>query len=735
MGDESGTPQQVERDAAADQLPETDFVGRLIEGRYKVRARVARGGFATVYVATDRRLGRDVVVKVMHPYLAEGQAGAEFVPRFRREARNAARLAHPGTVAIIDQGVEDNLPFLITEYVPGSSVRRELRIFGTLPLGKSLAILDQVLATVAAAHRKGLVHRDLKPENLLIDRDGMIKVADFGLARAVNEVTSEITGAIVGSASYLAPEVFLGIEPDPRTDVYAIGIMGYEMLTGHLPYSSTDPIDVALHHVNDDMPPAAADIDWLPQNVSDLLGHFAARDPSQRPRDGVHALAELRRVRRELDSDYPELLSRRSQPPSDFEEPETGEIDIVTDAAGDAGHGEAPDNPTLPSLGNETLNLDRIPTAVFTPARGVPKVSDDAHDRVFASGSPLTTVSADLPSVMDTAVGLPTFVAVSPDTSDLAAVPAGVDFAAGGQAGATSDVLDGSSSVLAGGSAGRPRFAGKSEAGSPARGSKTGPRTASRAKTHPRVVPLPQSIGRGRQLANRPWALIILGAVLLGGLIWGLRWWQTGGIGDWTTVPADLFGTPENQAVRQLTNRRLNPEIVRQYSSDVPAGLVMATHPEMGARVQRHETVELLVSGSPRLVTIPDGLIGQPIGTVESLLRAAEVWFTPPEREYSDDVPFGEVMALTHEPGIQIPIQTVIGVTVSKGPAPVTVSQQVGRERADSINALAHLGLQVAFTEDQPSDSVPRGYILAQDPPAGTELHRGDTVTLTISAG
>ena len=696
MGDNSS---DSSRSTAADPLPEIDFVGRIIEGRYHVRARVARGGFATVYLATDRRLGRDVVVKVMHPYLAEGKAGAQFVPRFRREARNAAKLAHPGTVTIIDQGVEDNLPYLITEYVPGSSVRRELRIFGTMPLGKTLGILDQVLATVAAAHRKGLVHRDLKPENLLIDRDGLIKVADFGLARAVNEVTSDITGAIVGTASYLAPEVFLGSESDPRTDIYAIGIMGYEMLTGHLPFDSTDPIDVAIHHVKDDIPPATDDLDWLPSDVSDLLVHFAARDPANRPRDGVHALAELRRVRRELDSEHPELLSRRNIPPDDFEEPETGEIQAVPAPDGDVGTEEPVENPTLPSLGNETLNLDRIPTSVFTPAHGVPVVSDDAGSRVFAADSPRALVAMDETSNSANRTrrtGLPILITTTADTGPLTAAEQPEQPVR--QVAAASAIPPGSS-----------------------------------PDSEVSLVPPPPP--PRRRLTRKHFALIALSAVLAGAGVWGASWWQATGAGEWTTVPENLFGMPEQQAVRQLTNRRLTAETVQQYSQDVPPGLVIQARPEMGTPIQRHETVELIVSGETRLVTIPSNLIGQRVGDVERALRAADVRFNNPIREYSDTAPTGEVLALSHEEGAVIPIQTVIDVIVSRGPAPVTVSQQIGRERAEAINALAHLGLQIAFAPDAASATVPRGYIMAQDPPAGTNMRRGDVVTLTISLG
>ncbi len=174
------------------------LIGQLVDGRYEVVRRIARGGMATVYLARDRRLERDVALKVMHPHLAEGTSGAEFVARFRREARAAARLAHHGLVGVFDQGVDGDTSYLTMEYVEGTNLRRRLGEQGALTVGEALQVSADVLDALTAAHHAGLVHRDIKPENVLIGLRGQVKVADFGLARAVTEVTSTTTGTILG---------------------------------------------------------------------------------------------------------------------------------------------------------------------------------------------------------------------------------------------------------------------------------------------------------------------------------------------------------------------------------------------------------------------------------------------------------------------------------------------------------------------------------------------------------
>ena len=237
-----------------DPAPADMLTGRMLDGRYHVRARIAHGGMATVYLATDTRLDREVALKVMHADLARD---ADFVGRFIGEAKSVAKLSHPNIVGVYDQGADGEHLYLVMEYVPGRTLRALLRERGWLPWQEALQVMDPVLAGLAAAHRAGIVHRDVKPENVLITADGRVKVVDFGLARASAAVGNTRAGVIIGSVSYIAPEQVTGAPSDARTDVYSAGIMMFEMLTGRVPFSGESPLAVAYAHVNSDVPAAA----------------------------------------------------------------------------------------------------------------------------------------------------------------------------------------------------------------------------------------------------------------------------------------------------------------------------------------------------------------------------------------------------------------------------------------------------------------------------------------------
>ncbi|MFE7353531.1 Stk1 family PASTA domain-containing Ser/Thr kinase [Streptomyces sp. NPDC057543] len=269
------------------------LVGQLLDGRYRVDARIAVGGMATVYRAVDTRLDRVLALKVMHPALA---TDASFVERFIREAKSVARLAHPNVVAVFDQGAQGQYVYLAMEYVAGCTLRDVLRDRGALQPRAALDILEPVLAALGAAHRAGFVHRDMKPENVLIGDDGRVKVADFGLVRAVGAVTNT-TGSVLGTVSYLAPEQIEHGTADTRTDVYACGVVLYEMLTGAKPRAGDTPAQVIYQHLNEDVPAPSAVVPGLPVALDDLVASATARNPEVRPFDAVALLAEAREAR------------------------------------------------------------------------------------------------------------------------------------------------------------------------------------------------------------------------------------------------------------------------------------------------------------------------------------------------------------------------------------------------------------------------------------------------------
>jgi serine/threonine protein kinase/beta-lactam-binding protein with PASTA domain len=274
-------------------------VGLILEGRYRLEEKLARGGMSTVYSATDLRLHRTVAVKIMADHLVHDPT---FVDRFTREARAAAMLSHPNVVSVSDQGSDQGLVFLVMELVRGRTLRDLLQARGRLTVGEAFAVLEPVLAGLTAAHRAGIVHRDIKPENVLIGTDGVVKVADFGLARAVvgTGQTSQTGGVLIGTVAYLSPEQLERGRADARSDIYAAGIVLYEMLTGHPPFGGDTPLAVAYQHVHHDVPAPSAEVPGLPWQVDELVARTTRRDPAGRPLDAGAFLAELNHLRKDL---------------------------------------------------------------------------------------------------------------------------------------------------------------------------------------------------------------------------------------------------------------------------------------------------------------------------------------------------------------------------------------------------------------------------------------------------
>ncbi|KGE99552.1 serine/threonine protein kinase [Actinomyces urogenitalis S6-C4] len=308
------------------------FIGRLVDSRYEIVDRVARGGMATVYLARDRRLDRRVALKVMHAHLADSP---DFVARFRREARAAARLSNPGVVAVYDQGTVDGLAYLVMELVEGSNLR-VLLASGPVSVKEALELTAQVLHPLGAAHRAGLIHRDVKPENVLLPADGSVaKVADFGLARAITEVTQTTTGNILGTVAYLAPELITKGVATPRADVFSVGVILYELLTGVQPFTADSPIQVAYRTVHEDVPAPSLLVPGLAPGVDELAAAMTRRESSSRLADADAALAAVREVLDSLSEE--ELAVRRGEDGTDHSDAGTRTVSLpIGSIGGDA---------------------------------------------------------------------------------------------------------------------------------------------------------------------------------------------------------------------------------------------------------------------------------------------------------------------------------------------------------------------------------------------------------------
>jgi len=601
------------------------LLGTLVDGRYEVISRIARGGMATVYLAVDRRLDRQVALKVMHPHLADGAEGNDFIARFRREAQSAARLTHPGLVSVYDQGVDGETSYLTMEYVPGTNLRQRLALDGPFSIGRTFQILEDVLEALSVAHLTGLVHRDIKPENVLLATDGRTKVADFGLARAITEATVTTTGTILGTVAYLGPELVSQGLCDARTDVYAVGILCYEMLTGRQPFTGETPIQVAFQHVNNDIPAPSLLINWLPIEVDELVAALAAREPDERPRDAGAALELVRRVRSRLD---PAMLAQSADlapevPPA---APNAWEP-LALVASGDGGSAGRGEGPADDDQGDDE---DSRRTAIIH------------HD---GRGS---TVS----------------------------LPIGVGRAA----------------LLA-----------------------TRQAKVDRVKDRRRV---------------RTGLIIGLVLALLAGGTW---WYLAAGPGAYTSVPAGLTQQTEAGAIADLDAAGLGHVVEKVNSRDVTPGLVLKSSPNEGSRIAKKGVVTLTVSLGPKMAQVPT-VVGFSLEKATGLIAAAGLPLGTTLRQFDDITPKDQVLAVSKDAGASVPDFTEIVLTVSDGPAPVAVPQEVGATQDVAASDLKAVGLKSSVTEAF-DPVVPAGHVVSQVPEQNTQAHRGDTVALVVSKG
>jgi serine/threonine-protein kinase len=314
----------------------SDLTGELIDNRYLLQRQIASGGMATIYAGLDTRLDRPVAVKIMHAHLANDEA---FVSRFIKEAKATAALSHPNIVSIQDQGWNEGGPpavFLVMELVEGSTLRDYLNEKGSVTVEQTFQLITPVLSALSAAHRIGIIHRDIKPENILISKDGRIKVADFGLARNITmgqTMTAE-SSVVLGSVSYLSPEQVQRGVADARSDIYAVGIVLFEMLTGSKPYSGETPIQIAYRHVNDRIPNIQTIKSEIPTSIAGLVYEATAPNPDQRPKNAEDLLNKLREIQAQIDPKRRQMSLELDLPPIVNKKNKRGKVSVTSALGG-----------------------------------------------------------------------------------------------------------------------------------------------------------------------------------------------------------------------------------------------------------------------------------------------------------------------------------------------------------------------------------------------------------------
>jgi serine/threonine-protein kinase len=575
------------------------MVGRLLDGRYSVEAFIAHGGMASVYLATDTRLERRVAVKILHAHLADD---SETLARFEREARAAARLSHPDVVAVYDQGVDGSRPFLVMEYVPGANLRHVLRERGRLSLGEAVTVMDHVLAALGAAHAAGLVHRDIKPENVLLTSDGRVKVADFGLARAIAGSTVTTTGSVLlGTAAYLSPEQFEHGTADARSDVYSAGVLFFEVLTGSVPFDGDSAYAVLHRHANEDVPPPSSRASDIPPQLDALVQWATSRDPQERPADAgeLHASLVDVRDRLGLHSAVPALPVTAT---TRLVEPSTTSTSDLTQAMVGGGRAAAPPPVTERRRRSRRGLIVAIVLAVAVVIAAV-------LGWWFAEGR-----FTKVPSVVGegrnaavsqlTGAGLHVRFGPSVYSSKYDAGKVASETPSGG-----SRLVHGKTITLALSKGGQPHVLPTSFRGQ-AVSTVTDQLNAWQITISHTVGAYSTKVQKGFVIGTNPG----LGSTVDGGQSVELR--VSKGPAP-VTVPSDLVGESQQQASTELHRLGLRVATTSRYSSSVGAGDVIAAHPGGGTSAHKGDTVTLTVSKGPQPKPVPN-VIGE---NIESAIR------------------------------------------------------------------------------------------------------------------
>ena len=647
------------------------LIGRLIDQRYRVTRRLARGGMATVYVAQDERLERPVALKVMHPHLAESD---DFVERFHREARAAARIVHPGVVSVFDQGVVSGQGFLVMELIDGTNLRALLNAQGAFTIPQALRYTTDILEALRAAHRMGVIHRDIKPENILVPTDGPAKVADFGLARAVSKGSTSATGNMLGTAAYIAPEIAQTAKADARSDLYSVGIMLYEMLTGAVPWADESPLQIASHHVSEDVPSPSATLPWIPREIDDLVAALTARNPANRCADASDALDLVARAAASIPFD---IANRRAE--------------VAREDSRSGSEATALNTEVMPTQLTQAMPVPAA--AAVTTATALPAAT--AVTTVHTSTSTETPSAGELPAKMST-------------RAILLAVIAFLLIVAASFGGSWWWTEYGPGSYLT-----MPTTTGRNLAD---------------VQADLGAIGLASSVEE--EFSDDVQSGIVTHSDPDGGSSvhksTNVQLYVSKGI-DMKDVP-NVVGKGQDEASRTLTDAGLALGAVTDaYSEDVPPGQVISQSVAAGTSLAHDSTVDVVLSKGREPRTVPT-LTGKGASAAKSSIEALGLVASPTEA-YSDTVPEGQVISQQTREGSTVYRGDSVSYTVSKGPEMVTVPDVVGLQRQEARNKLEGAGLTVQ------EDLILGGFfntVRSSNPAGGSKVKKGSTVTISV---
>lgn len=708
------TPTQPDNETALPAASTTidPLVHTLVATRYYITQRLARGGMATVYIAHDRRLDRDVALKVMHAYLAEDP---QFISRFDREARSAARINHPSVVSVTDQGSVDGRPFLVMDLIDGPNLRELLRAQGAFTLEQSLRYTRNVLQALRAAAREGVIHRDIKPENVMLPADGPARVTDFGLAKAMSDANMSVTSHMLGTVTYMAPEIATSGKADARTDLYSVGIMLFEMLTGAVPWHGDNALHIAYSHVHDDVPSPSSEQAWIPREVDDFVGALTARAPQERLASADEALTLLERVYAALPVD---ILTQRSavspalsgddtqvirRVDTDYVAP-TAFLPALDDVTGEGAGGSV--SVTIGGVDEDATgsNADTFNTGVspsfhnaptrLTSFTGVTGASQDLPDDLHQGGAPYVAIG-DTPKPKKRRAFVTFFVVLA------LLIPAGAGgawwwFEFGPGSYIALPVTDGRPVADVRKDLETLGFSVEQK------------QDFSDTVTEGAVI---SSVPASATSAHKDTVITLV---------------VSKGV-DMRVVP-DLKEKAVADAEKELTAAGFTVGNRQEaWSEDIPAGHVVSQSHEHGTKLRVNSQINVVVSKGREPRQVPD-LVGKTREEVEATLSALELQIEAAEA-FSDTVEQGRVISQETTAATKLFRGDKVKLTFSKGPELVAVPDITGKTRQQAVEALEAAGFHVEVN-----------YLLggifgtahSTDPGSGTMLKRGSTVTLTV---
>ena len=652
----------------------------VINDRYEIHKRIGRGGMADVFLARDLLLDRQVAVKVLFPEFA---IDPNFVERFRREAQAAANLSHPNIVNVYDWGKYSGTYFITMEYVQGRTLAEILRTNRQLTAKQAAEIASEVAAALGFAHEAGLAHRDIKPANILIGSNGQVKVADFGIARAMNAPTeSNLTqaGAVMGTASYFSPEQAQGAQPDPRSDLYSLGIVMYEMVAGRPPFTGENPVSIAYKQVHDPPQPLNQIVADIPRPFEAIIAKLLAKDPKLRY-PSAHALRDdLRRFRNGEQVQALVSAVAGSQARTAVA-PVTAPPTTVTASS-------APTRVVGPT-GMPMAAASMAPTTAQSSMAGYPPGASPAA-RYYEDGHSRTgwyALAAFVALIALVAGGVLLFQALNKDDSETVGITLD-DY--------TNQRLDTVTAALRALDLAYESIAEDNPVVAEDFVHRTDPPAGTLVtagtviklyyRPTPDLVEVPSVAGRSLQEAR------------------------------------DILGA-EGFAIEEQSEE-----------NELDVGLVIRTEPAGGERVRQDTVITIVVSGGPQQIAIPASVIGDSVDVATELLASEQYGFDVVTESQEDaEIPAGTVIATRPEPGSLVPRGSTVTLIVSSGPGQVTVPPVVGNTEAAARNSLAtnNLDASVQYSDLQPGDPND-GLVISQNVAPGTAVERGTVVALVV---